>query len=97
VKRAQEPFLRRGGCVKEDRGHKDEGGVEDGLARTSRNLKTRWRGPYTFSGGERGPVTPPVFKAGDTVLCGSNGGFDFHTPPPQLLFNPVRTAEVREP
>jgi hypothetical protein len=33
-------------------------------------------------GGERGPVTFPAFKAGDSVLRGSNGGFDFHTPPP---------------
>jgi hypothetical protein len=36
-------------------------------------------------GGERGPVTFPAFKAGDSVLRGSNGGFDFHTPPPNLL------------
>jgi hypothetical protein len=33
-------------------------------------------------GGERGPVTFPVFKAGDSVLRGSNGGFDSHTLPP---------------
>ena len=37
-------------------------------------------------GGERGPVTPPVFKAGDAVLRGPGGGFDFHTPPPHKLF-----------
>ena len=35
-----------------------------------------------FLGGERGPVTFPVFKAGDSVLRGSNGGFDSHTLPP---------------
>jgi hypothetical protein len=33
-------------------------------------------------GGERGPVTFPAFKAGDAVLRGPGGGFDFHTPPP---------------
>ena len=27
-------------------------------------------------------MTFPVFKAGDSSLSGSNGGFDFHTPPP---------------
>ena len=27
-------------------------------------------------------MTFPVFKAGDSALRGSNGGFDFHTPPP---------------
>jgi hypothetical protein len=30
-------------------------------------------------------VTFPAFKAGDSVLRGSNGGFDFHTPPPQIV------------
>jgi len=39
---------------------------------------------YTSPGGERGPVISPAFKAGDSVLSGSNGGFDFHTPPPTL-------------
>jgi len=29
-------------------------------------------------------VTFPAFKAGDSVLRGSNGGFDFHTPPPTM-------------
>src|SRR5580704_1832359 len=38
----------------------------------------------THNGGERGPVTFPAFKAGDSALRGSNGGFDFHTPPPYL-------------
>ena len=33
-------------------------------------------------GGEIGPVTFPAFKAGDSVLRGSNGGFDSHTLPP---------------
>jgi hypothetical protein len=47
-------------------------------------FETRCGGPYTLTGGERGPVTFPVFKAGDSVLRGSNGGFDFHTPPPLL-------------
>jgi hypothetical protein len=37
-------------------------------------------------GGERGPVTFPAFKAGDAVLCGPSGGFDFHTPPPRKCF-----------
>ena len=27
----------------------------------------------------------PAFKAGDSALRGSNGGFDFHTPPPTLF------------
>src|SRR5712671_593919 len=35
-----------------------------------------------YSGGERGPVISPAFKAGDSVLSGSNGGFDSHTLPP---------------
>ena len=35
-------------------------------------------------GGERGPVTFPAFKAGDAVLRGPGGGFDFHTLPPQI-------------
>jgi hypothetical protein len=35
-------------------------------------------------GGERGPVTFPAFKAGDSALRESNGGFDFHTPPPNV-------------
>jgi len=48
----------------------------------SAKFETLVRRPYTLSGGERGPVTPPVFKAGDTILRGLNGGFDFHTPPP---------------
>jgi len=30
-------------------------------------------------------VTFPAFKAGDSVLRGSNGGFDSHTPPPSFL------------
>jgi len=29
-------------------------------------------------------VTFPAFKAGDSALRESNGGFDFHTPPPYL-------------
>jgi len=29
-------------------------------------------------------VTFPAFKAGDSALRGSNGGFDFHTPPPTI-------------
>jgi hypothetical protein len=36
------------------------------------------------NGGEKGPVIFPAFKAGDSALRGSNGGFDFHTPPPQI-------------
>jgi hypothetical protein len=35
-------------------------------------------------GGERGPVTFPVFKAGDAFLSGTGGGFDFHTLPPHF-------------
>src|SRR5580704_639170 len=37
----------------------------------------------THNGGEKDPVIFPAFKAGDSALRGSNGGFDFHTPPPQ--------------
>jgi hypothetical protein len=37
-----------------------------------------------FDGGERGPVIFPAFKAGDSALRGSNGGFDSHTLPPIL-------------
>jgi len=29
-------------------------------------------------------VISPAFKAGDSVLSGSNGGFDSHTLPPYL-------------
>ena len=36
-------------------------------------------------GGEWGPVTFPAFKAGDSSLRGWNGGFDFHTPPPNCF------------
>ena len=43
---------------------------------------TFWRVCYPNGGGERGPVTFPAFKAGDSTLRGPNGGFDFHTPPP---------------
>jgi hypothetical protein len=39
---------------------------------------------YTPRGGENGPVTVAAFKAADSALCGSNGGFDSHTPPPYL-------------
>jgi hypothetical protein len=38
-------------------------------------------------GGERGPVTFPAFKAGDAVLRGPGGGFDFHTLPPTYLLS----------
>ena len=44
-------------------------------------------------GGEWGPVTFPAFKAGDSSLRGSNGGFDFHTPPPYLL--PFESVDPR--
>ena len=30
-------------------------------------------------------MTFPAFKAGDSALRGSNGGFDFHTPPPRIV------------
>lgn len=39
---------------------------------------------YTSRGGENGPVTVAAFKAADSVLRGSNGGFDSHTPPPTI-------------
>jgi hypothetical protein len=39
-----------------------------------------------LDGGERGPVTFPAFKAGDAVLRGPSGGFDFHTLPPSKRF-----------
>jgi hypothetical protein len=52
------------------------------------NLSRRGCDLYTLvivcNGGERGPVTFPAFKAGDSALRESNGGFDFHTPPPQV-------------
>ena len=38
---------------------------------------------YQANGGARGPVTLPVFKAGDPSLCGVDGGFDSHTLPPK--------------
>jgi hypothetical protein len=37
---------------------------------------------YNRRGGENGPVTVAAFKAADSALRGSNGGFDSHTPPP---------------
>jgi hypothetical protein len=37
---------------------------------------------YNPCGGENGPVTVAAFKAADSALRGSNGGFDSHTPPP---------------
>src|SRR5260370_14254591 len=53
---------------------------------------------YTSPGGERGPVTSPAFKAGDSVLSGPNGGFDFHTPPPRRThFQEVRNGSVGSP
>jgi hypothetical protein len=39
---------------------------------------------YYRGGGERGPVTFPAFKAGDAFHSGTGGGFDFHTPPPNV-------------
>jgi len=39
---------------------------------------------YNPWGGENGPVTVAAFKAADSALCGSNGGFDSHTPPPHF-------------
>ena len=41
---------------------------------------------YNPCGGENGPVTVAAFKAADSALRGSNGGFDSHTPPPTYLF-----------
>jgi hypothetical protein len=48
-------------------------------------------------GGERGPVTFPVFKAGDPALREPGGGFDSHTLPPHDGHgqNQVRSDEVR--
>src|ERR1700682_2340631 len=40
---------------------------------------------YNPWGGENGPVTVAAFKAADSALRGSNGGFDSHTPPPHLV------------
>src|SRR5258705_12575353 len=46
-------------------------------------MPSRFSSPSMLhSGGERGPVISPAFKAGDSVLSGSNGGFDSHTLPP---------------
>jgi hypothetical protein len=39
---------------------------------------------YNRRGGENGPVTVAAFKAADSALRGSNGGFDSHTPPPSI-------------
>ena len=47
-------------------------------------------------GGEWGPVTFPAFKAGDSSLRGSNGGFDFHTPPPSS-FNRKLVSKIWTP
>jgi hypothetical protein len=38
-------------------------------------------------------VTFPAFKAGDSALRGSNGGFDFHTPPPMTRKAQTRRAD----
>jgi hypothetical protein len=38
-------------------------------------------------------VISPAFKAGDSVLSGSNGGFDFHTPPPHQDNNKLAHAD----
>ena len=37
-------------------------------------------------------MTFPVFKAGDAFLCGTGGGFDFHTPPPHLI--PIQEVSI---
>jgi hypothetical protein len=37
---------------------------------------------YSGRGGERGPVTFPAFKAGDSALSEPSGEFDSHTLPP---------------
>jgi hypothetical protein len=48
-------------------------------------------------------VTFPAFKAGDAFLRGTSGGFDFHTPPPQIVnvygvFEwPVKSSAVHLP
>jgi hypothetical protein len=39
---------------------------------------------FAHSGGERGPVTFPAFKAGDSALSEPSGEFDSHTLPPNL-------------
>jgi integrase len=49
------------------------------------SLRTRTKFPKIIRGGERGPVTFPAFKAGDAVLRGPSGGFDFHTLPPLFM------------
>jgi hypothetical protein len=41
---------------------------------------------FAHSGGERGPVTFPAFKAGDSALGEPSGEFDSHTLPPTHLF-----------
>jgi hypothetical protein len=48
------------------------------------DLNAHARGLYNPIGGERGPVTFPVFKAGDPALRELNGGFDSHTLPPKF-------------
>ena len=50
--------------------------------------------PYNARGGEKGPVILPAFKAGDSVPCGRNGGFDSHTLPPiSLTLNGLQNGE----
>jgi len=41
-------------------------------------------------------VTFPAFKAGDSALRGSNGGFDFHTPPPKCCKENAKRKSVNK-
>jgi hypothetical protein len=50
---------------------------------------------YNPWGGENGPVTVAAFKAADSALRGSNGGFDSHTPPPRSLFSVLSEYDSR--
>src|SRR5271165_819579 len=60
--------------------------------RHSRPIRTL---SYTGCGGEKGPVTFPAFKAGDSFLRGPNGGFDSHTPPPSPLRIVIRSSATK--
>jgi hypothetical protein len=51
---------------------------------------------YNRRGGENGPVTVAAFKAADSALRGSNGGFDSHTPPPSLGIRKHRSIAARQ-
>jgi site-specific recombinase XerD len=73
-------------CTKQWPGSKSQNQLTPLLTPTpGSSLPTRTKSHRITRGGERGPVTFPAFKAGDAVLRGPSGGFDFHTLPPYCL------------